>query len=197
MLTWKYEMKNVYVFLDIDGVLNSRSTHLRIEKHIESNNDISKCEKIRFAPWSSPNDFGNYIDEMNLNYLKCLEDLGKIKVILISSWTSSYNRAMKKKGLTKDSKDYYKAFSDFLGIEVIGEIDSTVGDGTIRYRGALDYINKHQLLNSNDYIVYLDDTSVPQNERIDAVISYADFSETYGLTFKIIEKIKNHLKSIH
>lgn len=189
-------MKNVYVFLDIDGVLNSKCTHLRIEKHIEQNNDILKCPKIRFAPWSSPNDFGNYIDEMNLNYLKCLEDLGKIKVILISSWTSSYNRAMKKNGLTKDSKDYYKEFSEFLDVEVIGEIDSTVGDGTIRYKGALDYINKHQLLNSNSYIVYLDDTSVPQSVRDDTIISYADFSETYGLTYKIIEKIKNHLKSI-
>ena len=196
MMIWKYEMKNVYIFLDIDGVLNSRSTHLRIEKHIESNDDISKCPRIKFAPWSSPNDFGNYIDEMNLDCLKYLEDLGKIKVVLISSWTSSYDRAMKKKGLTKDSKDYYKAFSDFLGIEVIGEIDSTVGDGTIRYRGALDYINKYQLLNPNNYIVYLDDTPVPQNERIDAIISYADFSETYGLTYKIIEKIKNNLKSI-
>lgn len=94
-------MKNVYVFLDMDGVLNSRSTHLRIKKHIESNNDISKCPRIRFAPWSSPNDFGNYIDEMNLDCLKYLEDLGKIKVILISSWTSSYNRAMKKERSNK------------------------------------------------------------------------------------------------
>ena len=181
-------MKNVYVFLDIDGVLNSRSTHLRIEKHIEQNNDILKCPKIRFAPWSSPNDFGNYIDEMNLDCLKYLEDLGKIKVILISSWTSSYNRAMKKKGLTKDSKDYYKDFSEFLDVDVIGEIDSTVGDGTIRYRGALDYINKHQLLNSNDYIVYLDDTPVPRSERVDAIISYVDFSETYGLTHKLLKR---------
>ena len=197
MMIWKYKNENVYVFLDIDGVLNSRSTHLRIEKHIESNNDILKCPKIRFAPWSNPNDFGNYIDEMNLDCLKCLEDLGKIKVILISSWTSSYNKAMKKKGLTKDSKDYYKAFSDFLGIEVIGEIDSTVGDGTIRYKGARNYVNKHQLWNLNSYIVYLDDTHVPYNERDNTVISYADFSETYGLTYKIIEKIKNHLKSIH
>ena len=184
-------MKNVYVFLDIDGVLNCKSSHLRIEKHIESNNDILKCPKIRFAPWSSPNNFGNYIDEMNLNYLKCLNNLGKIKVILISSWTSSYNIAMKKKGLTKDSKDYYKEFGDFLDVEVIGEIDSTVGDGTIRYKGALDYINKHQLLNSNSYIVYLDDTTVPQSVRDDTIISYADFSKTYGLTYKIIEKIKD------
>ena len=98
---------------------------------------------------------------------------------------------MKKKGLTKDSKDYYKEFGDFLDVEVIGEIDSTVGDGTIRYKGALDYINKHQLLNSNSYIVYLDDTTVPQSVRDDTIISYADFSETYGLTYKIIEKIKD------
>lgn len=171
-------MKKLFIFLDIDGVLNNYVTNHLVNEHIVNGKDVSK--QVKFTNWLD-NERGDFVDIgllKNLHQLQLKYD--STSIIIISSWTSHYNHIVEK--LKIDEADKYKMFSEFLEMNVIVAIENTCGDGVIRYKQSKqlkDCLEKSKGSDEYHYL-YLDDIEVPKDVAIDDDIKIVDINGWYG-----------------
>ena len=173
-----FDMKKLFIFLDIDGVLNNWKTNQLVNDHFINGTDISK--QIKFANWLS-HERGDFVDVELLKNLQSLQlKYDETSIIIISSWMSYYNHIVKKLKINEANK--YQKFSEFLEMSVIDAIENTCGDGAIRYKQSKqikDCLEKSKGNNTHHYL-YLDDIDIPENVVIDDDIKIVNINGQYG-----------------
>ena len=171
-------MKKLFIFLDIDGVLNNWKTNQLVNDHFTDGTDISK--QVKFTNWLSY-ERGDFVDVELLKNLQNLQlKYDCTSIIIISSWMSYYNHVVEKLKIDKAIK--YQKFSEFLEMNVIDAIENTCGDGAIRYKQSKqlkDCLEQSKGNNTHHYL-YLDDIGVPENVVIDDDIKIVGINGRYG-----------------
>lgn len=173
-----FDMKKLFIFLDIDGVLNNWKTNQLVNDHFTNGTNISK--QVKFTNWL-PHERGDFVDVELLKNLQNLQlKYDNTSIIIISSWMSYYNHIVEK--LKIDEANKYQKFSEFLEMNVIGAIENTCGDGAIRYKQSKQLKDcLEQSKGSDEYhYLYLDDIDVPKDVAIDDDIKIVSINGRYG-----------------
>ena len=171
-------MRKLFIFLDIDGVLNNWKTNQLVNDHFTNGTYISK--QVKFANWLD-NERGNFVDVELLKNLQNLQlKYDNMSIIIISSWTSHYNYIVEK--LKIDEENKYQMFSEFLEMNVIGAIENTCGDGVIRYKQSKEIKDCLEKSKGSDeyHYMYLDDIDVLKDVAIDDDIKIVNINGRYG-----------------
>lgn len=145
------------VFLDIDGVLNSRKTHKRFHELC----DAKDTEAVKKEFKVSSRNRGDIISRELLSNLHSLVESIKVarsvkdedvEVVIISSWYVSLGR----RHMNESDKAF---FSGILEMKVVDGLQNTSGDGLIRFAQSAGWLRSKDL-GSRDIALYLDDTRV-------------------------------------
>lgn len=158
-------MKEILLFLDIDGVLNSSKEHVILNKVFEKEdyqNLISKLNYVekelkvvkflRTEDEKHPIDFGNFVSIEKTKKLKDLIEKHNVKVFGISSWFV---------GVKNGSRDL-KLIEECLGFK-IDECLYVGGVANSRLKGVIKYLEEKykndfsKILKGEVKVLYLDD----------------------------------------
>ena len=172
------------VFLDIDGVLNSRKAHKRYTELYRKQDAKAIERKFKVASRNR----GDFISRDLLSNLHSLiEDIKNrrktrdVEVVIISSWYSSLGR----RHMSEEDKAF---FSDILELNVVDGLRNTSGDGSLRFLQSAGWMRSKELA-SGDIALYLDDIPVDQ-ELMDACAWMYDASQDEGVPDVIVPEIR-------
>lgn len=134
-----------YLFLDIDGVLNTKhSFNFLLDYLSQKITEEEMNKEVKIMPLNFETELLNS-DHVYLPFLNKLKNFivrNNVKVIGISSWFSQYET---------------EEVSNFMGFDIVGKIDSTLGCGIVRTEGLKKYFKDHNKdINKVNYVIFDD-----------------------------------------
>ena len=152
------------IFLDIDGVLNSKTTK-------------EKCGPYRG------------IEDSKVSLLKALIDETKAKIVLISSWKEWWFKKKESKGKQDDLANYLDNCLSKSGLEVWSKVNDEFalgrGDSIIQFISSL----KRNNIGINNYVIFDDEAFDYKQTKQTKHLVQTSF-ENGGLLSKHIEQAK-------